>query len=414
MIKRIAAIVFIFLCTAAAWMVLGTSVGMRSRMQDEKLRRVVGQIWGTPQRQQAPTVYYLTARAAEVKTAADGKTTTETRTVTTRHDLDLQASQIEVRLGLDYRRKGLLWYSTYRVAFTGAYDVRNDTGDTRELRVAFAFPNKQAVYDDFRVTVDGKEIRDVHLSDGRVVQKVRLEPGQGAEVGFAYRSQGMDQWWYEFGANVSQVKNFALSMKTDFDGFNFPQNGISPTAEQRSGEGWDLRWNYRNLLSGVQIGISVPQKLNPGPWVSRVTLAAPVSLFLFFFLLFVITVRTGVKLHPMNLFFLGAAFFSFHLLLAYLADHVSVHAAFLIASAVSIFLVISYMRVVCGTRFALLEVGFSQFVYLVLFSYTFFFEEYTGLAITVLCIATLFVVMQYTARVDWENTFAGRTEQPVE
>jgi len=414
MIKRIAAIVFIFLCTAAAWMVLGTSVGMRSRMQDEKLRRVVGQIWGTPQRQQAPTVYYLTARAAEVKTAADGKTTTETRTVTTRHDLDLQASQIEVRLGLDYRRKGLLWYSTYRVAFTGAYDVRNDTGDTRELRVAFAFPNKQAVYDDFRVTVDGKEIRDVHLSDGRVVQKVRLEPGQGAEVGFAYRSQGMDQWWYEFGANVSQVKNFALSMKTDFDGFDFPQNGISPTAEQRSGEGWDLRWNYRNLLSGVQIGISVPQKLNPGPWVSRVTLAAPVSLFLFFFLLFVITVRTGVKLHPMNLFFLGAAFFSFHLLLAYLADHVSVHAAFLIASAVSIFLVISYMRVVCGTRFALLEVGFSQFVYLVLFSYTFFFEEYTGLAITVLCIATLFVVMQYTARVDWENTFAGRTEQPVE
>jgi len=414
MIKRIAAIVFIFLCTAAAWMVLGTSVGMRSRMQDEKLRRVVGQIWGTPQRQQAPTVYYLTARAAEVKTAADGKTTTETRTVTTRHDLDLQASQIKVRLGLDYRRKGLLWYSTYRVAFTGAYDVRNDTGETRELRVAFAFPNKQAVYDDFRVTVDGKEIRDVHLSDGRVVQKVRLEPGQGAEVGFAYRSQGMDQWWYEFGANVSQVKNFALSMKTDFDGFDFPQNGISPTAEQRSGEGWDLRWNYRNLLSGVQIGISVPQKLNPGPWVSRVTLAAPVSLFLFFFLLFVITVRTGVKLHPMNLFFLGAAFFSFHLLLAYLADHVSVHAAFLIASAVSIFLVISYMRVVCGTRFALLEVGFSQFVYLVLFSYTFFFEEYTGLAITVLCIATLFVVMQYTARVDWENTFAGRTEQPVE
>ena len=51
--------------------------------------------------------------------------------------------------------------------------------------------------------------------------------------------------------------------------------------------------------------------------------------------------------------------------------------------------------------------GLSQFVYLVLFSYTFFFEAYTGLAITVLCILTLFVVMQYTARVDWASAFKG-------
>jgi inner membrane protein involved in colicin E2 resistance len=408
MIKRIAAIVFIFVCTAVAWMILGTSVGVRSRMQDEKLKRVVGQIWGAPQRQQAPEVYFKTTREVEVKTASDGKTTTETKTETTTHRLDLQASRIEVNLGLEYRRKGLLWYSTYCVGFSGAYDVLNDTGEAREIRVAFAFPNKQAVYDDFKVTVDGREVRDLRLNEGRVVQKVRLEPGQRVEVAFSYRSQGMDEWWYDFGTSVSQVKDFALKMSTDFDGFDFPQNGISPTTKQRTGKGWELRWAYRNLLSGVQIGIAMPQKLNPGPWVSRVTFSAPVSLFLFFFLLFVITVRTGVKVHPMNFFFLGAAFFSFHLLLAYLADHVSIHAAFLIASAVSIFLVVSYMRVACGTRFALLQVGLSQFVYLVLFSYTFFFEEFTGLSITALCITTLFVVMQYTARVDWEKAFSGK------
>jgi inner membrane protein involved in colicin E2 resistance len=410
MLKRIAAIVFIFVCTAVAWMVLGTSVGVRSRMQDEKLKRVVGQIWGAPQRQKAPEVYYKTTREVEVKTASDGKTTTETKTQTMTHRLDLQASHIEVDLGLEYRRKGLLWYSAYRVGFSGAYDVLNNTGEARDVFVAFAFPNKQAVYDDFKVTVDGKEIRDVRLNDGSVVQKVRLEPGQRAEVAFSYRSQGMDEWWYDFGTSVSQVKDFSLKMSTDFDGFDFPQNGISPTSKEPAGKGWALRWDYRNLLSGVQIGIALPQRLNPGPWVSRVTFSAPVSLFLFFFLLFVITVRTGVKVHPMNFFFLGAAFFSFHLLLAYLADHVSIHAAFLIASAVSIFLVVSYMRVVCGTRFALVQVGLSQFVYLVLFSYTFFFEEFTGLAVTALCISTLFVVMQYTARVDWERAFGGKKE----
>jgi inner membrane protein involved in colicin E2 resistance len=109
----------------------------------------------------------------------------------------------------------------------------------------------------------------------------------------------------------------------------------------------------------------------------------------------------------MNYFFIGAAFFSFHLLLAYLIDHVSIHASFLICSVVSMFLVISYMKLIVGHRFAVIEVGLSQFVYLVLFSYTFFFEKYTGLAVTILCVATLFIVMQITGRVKWENISQG-------
>jgi hypothetical protein len=47
-------------------------------------------------------------------------------------------------------------------------------------------------------------------------------------------------------------------------------------------------------------------------------------------------------------------------------------------------------------------------VYLVLFSYAFFLEGYTGLAITVCCILTLFVVMQYTAKTDWETLFLAK------
>ncbi|MBY0404438.1 MAG: inner membrane CreD family protein, partial [Cyanobacteria bacterium] len=110
----------------------------------------------------------------------------------------------------------------------------------------------------------------------------------------------------------------------------------------------------------------------------------------------------------MHYFFLGAAFFSFHLLLAYLVDHLSIHVSFAICSFVSIFLVISYMRIVTPGRFAYLEVGLSQFIYLVVFSYTFFFEKFTGLVVTVLCILTLFVVMQMTARTNWDEIFGRK------
>jgi inner membrane protein involved in colicin E2 resistance len=110
----------------------------------------------------------------------------------------------------------------------------------------------------------------------------------------------------------------------------------------------------------------------------------------------------------MNYFFLAASFFSFHLLLAYLADHVSIHLAFFICAVVSLFLVISYLRLVVGPRFAFVEAGLAQFIYLVLFSYTFFLEGYTGLSITIGSIITLFVVMQATARINWSEKFAGK------
>ena len=93
-------------------------------------------------------------------------------------------------------------------------------------------------------------------------------------------------------------------------------------------------------------------------------------------------------------------------LMAYLVDHISIHAAFFISAAVSLALVVSYMRLVTGTKFALVECGLAQFVYLVLFSYAFFFKGYTGLAGTIGSIITLFVVMQMTGRINWGQRFA--------
>ena len=135
----------------------------------------------------------------------------------------------------------------------------------------------------------------------------------------------------------------------------------------------------------------------------RISYFAPVSLFFFFFLVFILSTLCGKDLHPMNYFFLASAFFSFHLLLAYLADHISIHAAFAISSIVSIILVISYLRLVVDLRFAVLDAGLTQLIYLVLFSYAFFFEGFTGLAVTIGAILTLFVVMQMTGRIRWQD-----------
>jgi inner membrane protein involved in colicin E2 resistance len=152
--------------------------------------------------------------------------------------------------------------------------------------------------------------------------------------------------------------------------------------------------------------MTMPEKLQPGPLAGQISYFALISLFFFFFLMFIITTLRNIDLHPLNYFFLACAFFAFHLLLAYLADHVSIHAAMVISSLVSIALVVSYLRLVVGIRFAALEAGTAQLIYLVLFSYAFFWKGFTGLAITIISIATLFVVMQATGRIRWSERLA--------
>jgi len=386
MSKRILAICFIYACTAVAWIALSGTMLVRTETQDSRLKTAVGRLWGTEQAQQAPRIYY------------DDKNKKAYQA--------LEASDIEVALKLEHRKKGLLWYSTYKVGFSGKYQIKNNSNDTQEIFVDFRFPTRAAIYDNFHFIVGEQEVREIKLNQDRITESFKLAPGQVENIQISYESQGLNNWAYDFGSNVNQIKNFSLILTTDFEAIDFPVDSISPTHKQRTGDGWELTWQYSSLLTGVKIGMIMPRKLNPGPWVSRVTTAAPVSLFLFFFLLFVFTTVKKIKIHPMNYFFVGAAFFSFHLLLAYLVDHISIHLAFWICSLVSVFLVVSYMRLVVGRRFAFIEVALSQLIYLVFFSYTFFFKGYTGLAITILCICTLFIVMQFTGRVDWDKVFA--------
>lgn len=413
MFKRILAIAFIFGCTTVAWFILGGAVTIRTQEQDASLRGAVGELWGGRQVQHAPVVERLVPYEETVQKMVDGQLTTETAQHGRAESRPLAASDLRVGLALEHRKKGLLWYPTYEADFDGRYALRNDGDETARYRIRYRFPEGAPVLDGFRFVVDGEPVEDAAVENGTAVREVEVEPGETVTFRVAYRAQGVETWRYAFGEQTQQVRDFRLVLSTDFDEIDFPAGTLSATEKVRDGDGWRLAWRYEHLVAGAGLGLALPEKLNPGPWVSRVTFFAPVSLFLFFFLLFLLSLMRGVRLHPMHYFFLGAAFFSFHLLLAYLVDHISVHAAVAICSVVSIGLVVSYMRLVTGARFALVEVGLAQLVYLVGFAYTFFLDGATGLTVTVLCIATLFGVMQLTGRLDWERVFERADADPM-
>lgn len=404
MVKRIAAIGFIFFCTAIGWAILAGTIFYRTYSSDSQLRGKVASTWGAPQEQCPPTATHVLGSWRQVPAVENGKEVLRTVDDRRYFALNLQKSRVNAALHADDRKKGLLWYSTYQVQFDGAYEFVNPDDQTRDVTFTLHLPAEQAIYDDMVFTVNGSPIVLENMKT-ETYGTTKIQPHQTAEVKIGYRSQGLNTWNYNFGDQVSQIRDFELRLTTNFAGFDFPENTLSPTEERKTVQGWELVWNYKNLVSGYRIGLALPQKLQPGPVAGRISAFAPVSLLFFFFVLFVLTTIRGIELHPMNYFFLAGAFFSFHLLMAYLVDHLSIHAAFAICSAVSVFLLVSYLRLVVGMRFAAVEAGLAQVIYLILFSYAFFFQGFTGLAITMGAILTLFIAMQVTARVRWAEKF---------
>jgi len=58
MIKRIAAIAFIFLCTTIAWAILGATIFQRTYSSDSSSESRVAATWGAPQNQLPPVASY--------------------------------------------------------------------------------------------------------------------------------------------------------------------------------------------------------------------------------------------------------------------------------------------------------------------------------------------------------------------
>ncbi len=390
-VPRLIAIVFILACVSLAWLVLAGVTVVRTQDTSRQLLPQVGELWGPPLTQVAPTASISTAdRSVRAQS------------------VQIESSDIAVNLHLDYRQKGLLWYSTYTVDFDGKYKFVNPLEQPVTMTVQYTFPAPNTLYDNFKFEINGARVLpDSDLTRG-VSTTVTLNARETANVNITYRSRGVDRWLYKFGGGITNVKNFNLVVTTDFREFDFPQQTVSSSLKEPTANGWKLTWKFDSLVTGFNIGVEMPKKLQPGTLASQMSFFAPVSLLFFFTVLVIIGAVRGTNLHPMHYFFLGAAFFAFHLLFAYLADHIAIEIAFVVSALVSLLLVITYVGRVANWKFALREVGIAQFLFLVLFSYAFFYEGYTGLVITIGAIITLAVMMQVTAKVNWEEVFKSK------
>lgn len=391
-IKRLIAIATIVAFTALAWFILATAVHVRSNASNAQLSPAVVKNWGPELVQQHPALFYESPAAGRA-----------------RRDIQPERSNVTVKLAYEPKHKGLLWYRTYFVDFEAEYLVKNPTPIAQTIYAAFQFPAADARYDQFALQF-GEKVTDKAPVDGAIRESLQIPAGAEVLLKVKYRAAGMNQWTYSL-KDAKRLKNLHLAMTTDFEEINVPGGAESPTSRTRDGAGWKLDWNYEDVIGANAIAMDMPSVTNPGAVAGRMTFFAPVSLIFFFAVLVIVAIQRGTNLHPMNYFFLAAGCFAFQLLFAYLVDLLPLLASFLIAAAVSLVLVNGYLWRAAGPAFALISAG-AQFAYMVLFSYSFFFEGLTGITITVGAIITLALLMAFTARVDWASAFTSRATPP--
>lgn len=401
--KRLVAIGIIWLGCAIAWLILGSAMVVRSGEASKEMTEEVQKLWG-------PAMVQLPPRALAALPApapAEGAQTPAQGELAVAPKASLDGSDIEVNLALTHRQKGLLWFPTYAVDFAAKYAFVNNAEDAATYTLEFPLHSGEVVYDGFAVTDEAGQLVDVAIREGGARWQISMEAGERRQFGVRYKSRGTSQWHYQLTAGTGKVKNFRLTLDTDFGDIDFLPGSLSPSKKTVEEAAFHGDWMFDSLIASSSIGVELPQKTNPGPLASRITFFAPVGLLFFFFVVAIFAAAQRREIHPLNYLFFGCAFFAYHLLFSYLVDHLDIGPSLAIASVVSVVLVVTYARLFVGWKFALREMGIAMALYLVLFSVTFLWKGFTGLSITVGAILSLFVMMQITGRARWADALKG-------
>ena len=390
-VKQITAVGIIFLVACAGWITLGMTTTQRSMESAGKLGPEVQALWGTPLVQSGLLLL------ADIPGNPKGRFVLPTK------------NDIQVSLEADYRKKGLIWYPTYLCSFKGDYTITNVESVAQKFRIHFGFPAKGATYDEFFASLDGKKLEGLINTNEGIAEILELAPGASADFQVSYKTRGISEWRYKADTGSGRVQNLNLVVNTTFGAVDYPDGCLSPMLSESTTDGMTLTWKATDLITKQDIGILIPELLNPGPLTARITFFAPVCLLFFFVLVLTINILYKVNIHPMHYLFVAAGFFAFHLLLAYMAGLVHIHIAFIIAAVVSVAMVTSYLSAALRGEFPWKVAVAGQVFFLVLFSYSFFLKGMTGLTVAIGSVVTLAVLMKVTAHVDWDTVFGETT-----
>jgi hypothetical protein len=365
--------------------VMSIQVGSRTDFANTELHQDVMDRWGTPISQPAPSVRYV-----------------ETGAVFTDLDkLPLASQHVDVQTVMNYRKRGLAYFSGFDFGFEGNYTVTNTEEHT--IDIVFVFPIKlqknRVLLSDFMFTVNGEETK-VSMSENtdKLVWTGRMKKGETAAFSVAYKGRGLDAFTYQLDPSTP-VHDF--SMRCTVDGgtnYDYPE-GVIPASEVKpeSNDKIILTWDYSSLESGVPVGLILPSEKSFAKIIATMTRRS-IPVFLLFF--FAVTLLAHYFRRPLRIYeayLIAACYAFFYVLAAYLAAFINFYAAYIISLSIIISALCMYLHNRIGKKAA--KITFGLLVSLLFIpTGAVLLEGYTGLIYTLEIMAGLGMLMWLTTK----------------
>ncbi|WP_338866643.1 hypothetical protein [Myxococcus stipitatus] len=364
--------------------VIAGQVADRTDFANSELAAGVEDRWGAPVVQPAPSLRYVHS----------GTIFTELK------PLPFDRQHVEVLAKMNYRKRGLRYFSGFDFNLGAEYAVVNREG--RDIDVAFIFPmemNKsQVLLSELQFLVDGQEASlDLGESGNRLVWTGRIAKGATARFVIRYRARGLDSFVYRLDPALS-ARDVRLHFAVEGgDNYDYPAGVLSASSVQAGSDAVTLDWAFQSLESGVNLGVILPSEKTFDSMVSRMAKRAWVPFLVLVALLAALGLRHKRKLAVHEAYLLAATYGFFFVLLAYLAAFMNFYLAYVISAVGLGAAVVAYARWLFPKERAAVLAGLWGATLLVPTGAV-ILEGYTGLIYTLEILAGLLGLMVLSTR----------------
>jgi hypothetical protein len=366
-------------CVLVALFVIADQIADRQGFANAELREDVMQRWGAPIQQAGPSVRYVQSGAV----------------FTTLERLALDSQNVRVDARMNYRKRGLVYFSGFEFDFRGDYTLANPAD--HDIDIVFVFPvqiERRSMLSELTFAVNGEpEALPLAESADRLTWTGRLARGQTASFSIGFKGRGLDLFNYVLDPELP-VRNLKLEMHiAGGENYDYAEGVVPATSVATSENGVDLVWQFASLESGFPLGVILPSERSFDSVILTMIRRAWTTFLLFHAVLVVLALHVRRKLTRFEAYLAASGYGFFYVLLPYLAAYMHFYLAYVVSLLLVGGLLQVYLARVLGAgaqRFVAAALG----ALLVVPTAAVIFQNHTGLIYSLEILLGLAVLMQ--------------------
>jgi hypothetical protein len=378
-------------CVLVALYAIAAQIADRQGFANAALREDVMERWGAPIQQAGPSVRYVQSGAV----------------FTTLEKLALDSQHVRVDAHMNYRKRGLVYFSGFEFDFHGDYALTNPTD--HDIDIVFVFPvqiERRSMLSELSFAVNGQpEALPLAESADRLTWTGRLERGQTANFAIAFKGRGLDLFRYVLDPGLP-VRNLELAMHiTGGVNYDYPEGVVPATSVTASDDSVDLLWQFASLESGFPLGVVLPSEKPFDTVLLTMTKRAWATFLLFHMVLALLSLHVRRPMVRIEAYLAASGYGFFFVLLPYLAAYMNFYVAYGISLLVIGGMLYAYLVRVFGVGARPIVAG-ALGALLVIPTAAVIFQNHTGLIYSLEILVGLGVLMQLTTRAAFRDVLA--------